>query len=476
MIDRLSLLDEALLRLEGPDAPMHVGWTLLMEGEPPSFEQLTHRVADRLELLPRLRRRVMTSPLHHPLWVDDPGFDLRYHVARLEIPRPGGSRELRGLVGAVLSEPLDPERPLWRLYLLEGLRGGGFAMVAKAHHALVDGLAAVQLARLLVIDEAARRPRTAGYYVPAGEPALAERLLAAAVDYGRLGRSVATAGAKAIAKPGTAAGALRRIAGTLAPYAIKPAPAIALNEAHGGTRSVAFAELPLAAAEAIGARRLATVTDVVLATAGLALGRHLSRPGDRVSRLRVLCPISTRAGADASALGNQISFLLVELPVSQADPRAALAEVACQMAEHERLRSTEVLDGVLALAKALPLPVRDGIARYVTARRAFNTIIALVPGPSQPVHVFGRLVRAAYPAVPLPRAHGLSIGVLSYRERLHVGLSADPAVVPDLQALARDLTSSFDALRLAVLHPAGARPRAARGASRSRARGRLTPV
>lgn len=477
MIDRLSLLDEAFLRLEEPGAPMHVGWTLLGEGEPPPLEQLRHRIGSRLELLPRLRRRVLTSRLHRPLWVDDDRFDLRHHVVRARVPRPGGPPELREVIARLLAEPLDPDRPRWRLHLLGGLGGGGFAIVGKAHHSLVDGLAAVGAAQVLLDDAPVEPPSALHDVSTAPAPTRAERLIATGAEYASASASVVSLGARSLANPGRAAGALRRIAGTLAPYALRSAPLTVLNGSPGSARSVAFAELSLGAAQAISERELATVDDVALAAVSLALGRYLSRRRDPVPRLRALVPVSTRPAAEAATLGNRISFVLVELPVSQSDPRAALAEVGCQTAEHRRLRSAQVLDGVLPATCALPLPVRERIARYATRPQTFNVVVSNISGPSNGVSLLGRAVRAAYPAVPLPRAHGLSVGVLSYRDTLHVGLVAAPTIVPDVEALALDCTRAFDALRAATLRRQRTSPRPDLGRLTSdRRRRRLAPV
>jgi WS/DGAT/MGAT family acyltransferase len=477
VIDRLSLLDEAFLRLEEPSAPMHVAWTLLVEGEPPPLEQLRRRVAGRLERLPRLRRRVLTSRLHRPLWIDDSEFDLRHHVVRARLPRPGAPTELRGVVGRLLSEPLDLNRPLWRLHLLVGLRDGGFAIVCKAHHALVDGLGAVEAAQVLLDDAHAKSPGEVGDARPAPPPTLVEQLLTAGVEQARAGGALLSLGVRSLANPRRAAGASRRIVGTLAPYALQAAPETILN-GSAPARSTAFIELPLRAAQAISERELATVDDVALAVGSLALGRYLLSRRDHVPRLRALVPVSTRPAGEATTLGNRISFVLVDLPVGQHDPRAALAEVACQTAEHRRLGSARVLDGVLPATCALPLPLRDRIARYATRPKTFNVVLSNVPGPMRPASVLGRPVRAAYPALPLSRGQGLSIGVLTYRDALHVGLVAAPRVVPDVEALGIDFTRAFEALRLATLRGPRSSPRGkpAAGRTSGRTRRRLAPV
>jgi diacylglycerol O-acyltransferase / wax synthase len=452
LVDRLSPLDEAFLRIETQSAHMHVGWTLLADGEPPAIEDLRAHVGVRLELLPRFRCRAITSVMHDPMWVEHDEFDLSYHVTRMSLPKPGTEPQLRAVAGALLSEPLDRRRPLWRLHLVDGLRDGGFAIIGRAHHALVDGVSAVEVAQLLLDVDPQRRETRPVLWEPAPTPPLSSRALATISDRTRLARKAGALALRTIANPsavGEGAAALRRLGSALAPITAA-APRTALNRGIGPRRSVAFAELSLPAAKAVARRRGATVGDVVLATASLALGRALRRAGEQHPWLRTMVPVNTRPKDAGSELGNRISFVFVELPVGERRPRAALDEVARQMGEHKRSGKAGALDGVLRMARFAPLPVRDLIAWLATRPQTFNTVVSNIPGPRQPLYVLGRTLRAAYPAVPLARGHGLSVGILSYRDVLHVGVYADPSVVPDVDEVARDFDRSFDALRFAV--------------------------
>ncbi len=449
-IDRLSALDEAFLRLDSLATPMHVGWTLLADGQPPAVEELREHVAGRLHLLPRFRRRPLTSSLrlHDPIWVDDQQFDLERHIATATVEKPGGARELRALAGQLLSVPLDRRHPLWRLWLIDGLRDERFAVVGQAHHALVDGMAAIEVAQLLLDAQPevpVARPRP---WSPAPEPSLAERAVATVSDRARVGGAAASLALKAVVNPGVAGEgveALRR----LEPVA-GAAPRTALNRRVGPRRSVAFAELPLVAAKELGREHGATVNDVVLATGALALGRYLRRTGECHPWLRTLVPVSTRPDGTHAELGNRVSFVMVELPIGERSPAAALEEVSRQMREHKSARSAGAFDGLLHAARFAPLPVRDAIGWIATRPQTFNVVVSNLPGPRDALYVMGRPLRAAYPAVPLPRGQGLSVGILSYRGVLHVGLYADPDVVPDVVDVAHDFTRSFDALRFAL--------------------------
>jgi WS/DGAT/MGAT family acyltransferase len=453
-VDRLSPLDEAFLRIESDVAHMHVGWILLVDGEAPPIGVLRDHVAGRLDQLPRFRRRVCVSSarIHDPVWVDDPEFDLAQHVREARLDPPGGPAELRALVGRLLSKALERDRPLWRLYLVDGLRNGGFAVVGQAHHALVDGLAAVEVAQLLLdaVPDAIR-PRPSEWW-PVEEPGLLERALATASERIALGRSAASIALKALTNPGIIGeglAAFRHVGSALSPLA-RPAPRTALNAPIGSERSVAFAELSLGAAKDLGRRRGATVNDIVLATAALALGRYLRRRGECHPWLRALVPVSTRPNGAGADLGNRISFVLVELPVGERSPTAALDEVSRQMRSYKQNGTASAFDGVLRLARFAPLAVRDAIGWAATRPQTFNTIVSNVPGPMQPLFLLGHEVRAAYPAVPLPEGHAVSIGILSYQGILHVGLYGDPDLVPDLNELAQDFGRSFDALRFAL--------------------------
>jgi len=447
-VDRLSALDECFLRVESDAAPMQVGWTLVLDGEPPTVEELRRRIAGRLDRLPRFRRRVLISAahLHDPVWVDDPRFDLTAHVLAERLSAPGGAAELRELAGRLLSQRLDRARPLWRVYVVEGLHGGLFALVGQAHHALVDGLAALQMAQLLLDPVEAADRSDPQPWDPSPVPNIGERVLASGLERARLASRLGLTVFRAMGAPGEVAAELRR-AGTALAAIGAPAPRTAVNGRIGAERSVAFARLPLPAVRQVGERRGATIGDVGLAVSALALGRHLRRAGESHPWLRAMVPVSTRSEPDGEQLGNQLSVMFVELPVGERDPCAALEEVRYQTQAHKEARIAGTLDGLVRAAAIVPGPLRDAAAWGLTRPQTFNTVVSNIPGPSEPLYLLGRQVRAAYPAVPLARGHGLSVGMLSYCGVLHVGLFAHPGVVADVAELARDFGRAFDALR-----------------------------
>jgi diacylglycerol O-acyltransferase / wax synthase len=450
--DRLSALDCAFLDLETELAPLHVGWTLRFEGPSPSLGALRRHVDGRLDLVPRFRRRVVRPAfgLGDPHWADDAGFDVARHVHAVRLPAPAGQAELRELAGALLSHPLDPHRPLWRLYLVEGLEPGGFAIVGQAHHALVDGVAAVEVALLLF--DAAGAPRRAAQAsrwtpeLPLSPPAAG---LAAATDRAALAVSRARrlAAAALRADPGALLAARGALDALLA-----PAPATALDRSLTARRRVAFAETSLDGLREAGRRHGATVNDVLLAAATLALGRALRRRHERPPALKALVPVDVRAAGEAR-VGNRISFLAIELPVVERDPVRVLRSVRARTRAAKAGGDAGLAAGLAEAAELLPAAGRRAIARAAARATAFNVVVSNVPGPPVALELLGRPLLAAFPAVPLLHGHAVAIGALSYRGRLQAGIVADAELVPDTVDIARDLEQALDALRVLPVPP-----------------------
>jgi diacylglycerol O-acyltransferase / wax synthase len=434
-------LDGAFLDLDTREAPLHVGWTIRLDGRPPSLGGLRRHLAARLDRVPRLRQRLVATTLAggERRFEDDPAFDIARHVIACALPAPGGVGELRAAAEVLLSAPLDPARPLWRMCAVDGL-AGGWALVGQVHHALVDGIAAVEVAALLLDavpgalpdPPSAWRPRRAA----PGQ---------AAVDAART-------------RVTSAAGALRATGARGAPEAgdalrelLRPAPRTGLDRATGPRRRVAFADARLDAMRETGGAHGATVNDVLLAAGSVALGAALRRRGEAHEELKALVPVSVRE--TAAELGNRLSFLVVSLPVAERDAAAALTRIAAQTA---RAKGSGHAAPVASLAELLALLPRRGralAARLALRLASFNVIVSNVPGPQAPLYLMGRRVAAIHPAVPIPDGHGLTIGALSYAGRVGIGLYADAGSVPDAVEIARDLESALDALRVA---PSGA--------------------
>ena len=444
--DRLSALDAAFLDLDSDTAPLHVGWTMRLDGRPPALDALRTHVAARLGRVPRFRRRVVRPPLGigDPIWADDSSFDIADHVVESRVAPPGGPAELRGLAGQILSRPLDPRHALWRMTLVDGLSTGGFALVGQAHHALVDGVAAVEVAMLLFdVEGMPSELPVPSPWTP--EPGPSAPVAAAAVAVARTRAAVrgtrALAGAMRRADPG----AIRDVRVAVEQIA-RRAPPTALDRSAGPQRLVAFAEASLDDARAAGRRHGATLNDVLLTAATIALGRALRRRGERPAWLKALVPVDVRADGDASP-GNRISFMAAELPVALSDPVEILRSVRAQTTARKAAGAAAPLDALARAGEVLPGTARRLVARAAAGAASFNAIVSSIPGPPVTLTLLGRPLTAVFPAVPMLEGHGVSIGALSYRGRLQACVYADAEVVPDAVDVARDLEQAFDALR-----------------------------
>jgi diacylglycerol O-acyltransferase / wax synthase len=447
-IDRLSALDSAFLDLDSARAPLHVGWTILVDGRAPSLSALRRHIEGRLEHVPRFRRRVARPRLGlgDPHWADDAGFDIARHVHAVTLAPPAGIAELRDLAGTLLSAALDPGHPLWRMYLVGGLRGGGWAVIGQAHHALVDGIAAVEVAMLL-FDAAGHPPAPSrpARWAPAPGPTAPAAV--AAFARGRLvgaARAV-RATAATVGHGGDLPGAVRHLAA--------PAPATTLDRSATHRRAVGLGVTSLDGAREAGRRHGATINDVLLAAATIALGRALRRRGERPAAVKVLVPVNLRGGGEAGAMGNRISFVTVSLPVATTDPIAVLRRVRTDMRARKAGGGAAPLEALSEVAELLPGGPRRVVARTAARAASFNAVVSNVPGPPVELDLLGRRVSAIFPAVPFLQGHALSIGALSYRGRLHCGVYADATVVPDAAEVARDLEAAFDALRVVPRRP-----------------------
>ena len=465
-VDRLSALDTAFLDLETPRAPLHVGWTLRFAAAAPSLSALRRHLDGRLDRVPRFRRRLADLP-GGLAWVDDAGFDIGRHVHQVWLPAPGATGDLRDTAGVLLSEPLEHDRPLWRMYLVDGLADGGFALVGQVHHALVDGIAAVEVATLLFDDGSAPAPST---WRPASPPSPSHAARRSAQSRASGGAHALGALARAARHPAAGASALREAANALGDVA-SPAPITELDRSLTARRVVAFGSAPLDDVREAGRRRGATVNDVLLAASAIALGRALVRRGERPRALKALVPVSVREAGAAGQLGNAVSFAAIELPLGEPDPTAVLRTVRDRTRAAKRDGAARPLDALARAGELMPAAGRRAVARAAARAASFNAVVSNVPGPPVELSLMGRAIKSVHPAVPLLDGHGLTICGLSYAGRLQLGVYADAEVLPDAIEVARDMESAFDALRLA---PA----RSAAGATpwRVRARTRRQPA
>jgi diacylglycerol O-acyltransferase len=449
--ERLSSSDMSSLLAERGPIHVHVGATMIFEGRTPPYEELLEHVEARLGMVPRFRQRItpIRFNLDNPVWADDPRFDLRWHVRRAALPKPGGRGELRELVGRIMSEPLDFTRPLWQLYLVEGLERRRFALVPKTHHALVDGVAAVDVGTV-VLD-----PNKEGTAVELSsepwdpdEPSPEMLFVRAASN--RIAnplRRARDAAREAISMPRSTAGRLMRTAEGFANLASSgpAAPRTFLNPEIGRDRRVAYVASELDRLKAMRGGTEATVNDVILSIVTGALRRFFERRSEPLpEQLVALVPMSVRRPDEELELGNRIATLLVALPIAEADPRRRLEEIH---AETARLKASEQARAASLIIEATgwtPPTINRVLAGAMSRPLVFNLVVSNVPGPQLPFYLLGRRLEAIYPFVPLsPQNHALSIGVLSYDGGVFFGLAGDRDALADIDDLAEDLEDSL---------------------------------
>ncbi|HEY6777096.1 MAG TPA: wax ester/triacylglycerol synthase family O-acyltransferase [Thermoleophilaceae bacterium] len=459
---RLSALDASFLEVETAAAHMHVGWVAVLEppdGRPaPSFEQLRDHVARRLHRAPRYRQRLARVPLGvaRPLWVDDERFDISRHVRRSS----GG--DLLELAATVMSTPLPRERPLWELWIANQLDDGRVGVVGKAHHCMVDGIAAVELAALLLDAEPDPPPDEPDAWEPAPIPSAGSLLVGGVLDRARDQLRLASASARMATAPRRLVAGVERSGRALVHSLARTTPVERLNEPlspyrHLGTLSRSLDELRFVK-RAFGT----TVNDVLLAAAAGGVRRYLERHDTEPQRLKAMVPVNVRSGGAGEQLGNRIAFLFIELPCHEPDPLARLAAVHLATREAKAAGEPEGADAVLELASYAPSPVQRVLSRIVASPHTFNVVVSNIPGPAEQLYMLGCPLREAYPIVPLAERHGLSIGFTTVAGGAFFGVYADRDSVPDPERLAGEVGNALD--ELIELAPATREAAAAPGA------------
>ncbi len=455
MTDRLSALDVSFLYLEGRTTPMHVGGLAIFE--PPAggfdYERLVDLIEERISLVPRYRQKVRLVPGHiaNPVWVDDSDFDITYHVRRSALPRPGSDDQLHEFCARIQSRPLDRNRPLWEMYLVEGLEQGRFAIITKTHHAMVDGISAIDIGH--VILDVAPTPRDVpdDLWMPEPEPSRVQLVTgavsemvqrpSAVFDMVRLSlhdlRSTVRRAFEAVEGIASAARA-----------AVKPAPSSPLNAAIGEQRRYAVARTSLDDYKLVRKEHGGTINDVVLATVAGALRGWLLFRGESVTpatTVRAMVPVSVRTDAEAGALGNRVSAVFVDLPVGEASAVMRLSQVSYAMKGHKESGQSVGADALVALSGFAPPTLHAMGARLANGltRRLFNLVVTNVPGPQIPLYAAGAKLLEMYPVVPLAIGQAVSIGLTSYDGGVYYGLNADRDAMSDVGVLASLIEESL---------------------------------
>jgi diacylglycerol O-acyltransferase len=427
---------------------MHVGWAAIFDapgGRCADFDELRDHIAARLPRAPRYRQMLRTVPLglNAPVWVDDPDFDLTRHVIHADTGR------LADVVDACMSQPLPRDGPLWQMWIAPRLDDGRVALVGKAHHCMVDGIAAVQLGSLLLDptpDPPAPEPDT---WEPEPGPGSLELAIRGAADVIRDQLTLASIPARIATSPRRAVDALERGQRALGAVAdsIRPARLIgAFNPPISPRRHLASLDRPLADLKSIKARFGVKLNDVVLAVATSGVRRFMGDRGDRPVTLKAMIPVNVRAETEDDALGNRISFMFVDLPCEEPDAIRRVRELHAETDECKRRQTPEGGDDVLGLLALTPPPVQRVFSRLVASPRAFNLVVSNIPGPPGAGYLRGCRLREAYPVVPLADRHALSIGFTTVADRACFGLYADREALPDVDHLADCIDAAIDEL------------------------------
>ncbi|MGH2963942.1 MAG: wax ester/triacylglycerol synthase family O-acyltransferase [Solirubrobacterales bacterium] len=460
-VTRLSPLDASFLAVETPTAHMHVGWVAVLEAPAdrptPTFGELQDHVAARLCRAPRCRQVLRSAPLGigGPVWVDDQSFEIARHVVRAR------SRRLSDAVAWFMSKRLSRERPLWQICIADSLEDGRIAVLGKAHHCMVDGIAAVELASLIVDDGPDAPEPDPDSWVPQAAPGAPELVVRALGDFARQQLDVASMPARVGSSPARLAGGVvraRRVATALLDAA-RPARGSSLNPPISARRQLGLLARPtddlLEIKRAFGVK----LNDVVLAVCAGAVRELLRGRGERPIRLKSMVPVNVRGTGEAGDLGNQISFMFIDLPCDEPDPIRRLRDIHAATSDRKQSGEAEGARDVMRSLGFVPSPVQRAVSRLVASPRAFNLTVSNIPGPRGSLYVRGCPLAAAYPVVPIADRHALSIGVTTVGEGAFFGLYADPEALPEVDELGAGIARATDELLALSLPSIAHRPR-----------------
>jgi diacylglycerol O-acyltransferase / wax synthase len=444
--ERLSGLDTSFLHLERSGAHMHVASVSIFEGDAPTHGEFRDHIGSRLHLVPRFRQKLRFVPLNQsrPVWVDDPHLNLDYHVRQTALPAPGSDEQLRNLAARIFSQQLDRSKPLWELWLVEGLSEDRFAIVGKSHHALVDGVSGVDITTVLfdLDSEPQGAPDKAPPWLAAPEPtdtqllgeAIKERMTSPREIY--RGVRAAFRGPRQVIK-GLGATSKMVTAGVSAPNSV-------FNVEIGPHRRFQMVQADLGDLKRVKDAHGGTVNDVILSSVAGGIGKYLRARGHDTDglELRAMVPVSVRADEEHGALGNRISAMFAPLPVWCEDPVERLQVVTREMGDLKSSGQAVGAEILTKLADFAPGTIATQAARLQPAQRFFNLVVTNVPGPQFPLYVLGRRMESFFPMVPLARRQALCVGIMSYNGQVNFGLVGDYDAMADLDSFALDLEAA----------------------------------
>ena len=460
--ERLSVTDRIFLGMEDHDAHMHVTGCLIFDGEPlrqpdgsVDFERVCDYVESRLHCIPRYRQRVVEMPVEgDPIWVDDARFNLRYHLRHTHLPPPGDERQLKRLIGRILSQMLDRGKPLWEMWIVDGLPRGRFAVITKVHHCMADGIGSLELMAALLTPEPTQHFEPAPRWLPRPLPdrgrlvrdAVARRLEAPIEVARGLVEAARTPRDSLERAVETARGLLEARS-----YMAQPSSETPINEPIGPHRRFDWLAMDLERMKEVKNRLGGTINDVALTTVTGAFGRFLEQRGiparqQRALDFRAACPVNLRQESQVGELGNRISNLIVKLPLAERDPGRRLAQVRETMQE---LKSSSQLLAMGAIERIgdLTFPgLLTYFARDNVSKRSSNFVFTNVPGPPTPWYLLDSQLHEIYPVAPLLPSQAVGVALMSYCGRIYWGFNSDWDQVPDLHELVIATQESFDEL------------------------------
>ena len=457
-MDRLSSIDASFLTNETSAAHMHVGAVLIFEGPPPAYDDLLGHVESRLHLVPRFRQKLAFPPVEtgRPFWVDDPNFNISYHVRHSALPSPGSEEQLRNITGRLFSQRLDRSKPLWEVWLVQGLERNRFALITKTHHALVDGISGVDIATVLFDVKPVPEPiEPDRAWVPRPQPSSAELAARGIESLAEAPFKLGRRALRAASHPRRTADKLVEAGEALAEVAwnfTNPAPDVPLNPEIGSHRRFAWTRSELDDFKRIKNALGGTVNDVVLTVVSGALRSWLRSRGTKTEglELRALVPVSIRSEDEHGQLGNRIAAMRGPLPVYIEDPVKRLDAVRTAMdglKESKQALGAEVISRFNDFA---PPTLLAQASRINFSTRLFNLIVTNVPGPQIPLYVLGRELQDCFPVAFLPENHALAIAIMSYNGGIDFGLLGDYDAMEDIEMVATGLSESLGDLLAAA--------------------------
>jgi diacylglycerol O-acyltransferase len=457
-MDSLKPLDAIFIDAEDEDknTSMAIASIAVFQGPAPPQKEVMALIAGRLPLVPRYRQKLRTVPfrLGRPVWVDDPDFDLAYHVRRTALPRPGKRRQLADLMGRVMSQRLDRDHPLWEYWVVEGLAKGRWALISKVHHCMIDGVGGVDLYRVLMELPSESVPPEDP---PAGSPPSANSLAAkAAADMAHLPLQGAGALGAAVAEPGRTIAQAVGMARAVARFSpsLKPAVPSSLSGAIGQQRRYAWGRTSLDDIKTIKREFGGTVNDVVLAAISGGFRALLLSRGEEPQPHEVpsLVPVSVRSPGNEGGFGNQVSATVTNLPVHIADPVERLAAVRAEQDSLKACHEAMIGQALVALGQYSAYPLTSWLVRkaFGLPQREIVTVTTNVPGPREPLYWMGRRLQEIIPYVPIASTVRIGISIFSYGDRVTFGVTGDYAANPDLRVLARGIEQGVAELLLAA--------------------------